>query len=247
MPVSFYEQISKYYDYIFPVGESQVQFISKAVGAPCKRLLDVACGSGGYTAALARMGYRMTATDVEEEMVRLAAGKMQTAGVDAEVVRCDMRELESTFSGKFDGIFCIGNSIVHLGNTGEILLVLKQVYGLLDEGGVLVLQTINYDRILRLGLTELPAIRNGEAGLEFIRRYEYIENEGLINFITTLVTWEDGRRSEVKGAVKLFPVLAADMEQMLEEAGFGRIQLYGDFDGSPFNENSYMLVISAAK
>jgi len=245
--MSFYDRISKYYDYIFPVSESQVKFISESAGSAPKRILDVACGSGGYSIELAKEGYSLTGVDLERRMVKMAEEKARIEGVSLDILQCDMLELEKTLHSKFDCIFCIGNSIVHLPGTREISGVLKQMHTLLIDNGALVLQTINYDRIINLRLSGLPTIKNDEIGLEFIRRYEYLEEKGVINFVTTLVTHENGKREEVKGSVELFPMLMEDMKKMLVDAGFSRIQFYGDFGYSPFDENSYMLVVKATK
>ena len=245
--MSFYDRISKYYDYIFPVSQAQVKFISESAGAPPKRLLDVACGSGGYSIELAKAGYSVTGVDLERKMAKMAGEKARSEGVSLDILQCDMLEIEKTLQSKFDCIFCIGNSIVHLPGTREISGVLKQMHALLDDSGALVLQTINYDRIINLRLSGLPTIKDDEIGFEFIRRYEYVEEKGVINFVTTLVTHEDGKREEVKGSIELFPVLMEDMKKMLIDAGFGRIQFYGDFGYAPFDGNSYMLVVKATK
>ncbi len=73
--MGFYEQISKYYDYIFPAGKEQIDFIETAAGTPPKKVLDIACGSGGYSVALAKDGYSVTAVDLDEKMVESALVK----------------------------------------------------------------------------------------------------------------------------------------------------------------------------
>ena len=49
---------------------------------------------------------------------------------------------------KFDLIFCIGNSMVHLNDNEEILRFLRNCKKSLKVGGYLLLQIVNYDRIL---------------------------------------------------------------------------------------------------
>jgi len=62
--MGFYEEISKYYDYIFPVGKEQINFITKVAGEGPKSVLDIACGTGGYALELAKQGYAVTAVDL---------------------------------------------------------------------------------------------------------------------------------------------------------------------------------------
>lgn len=111
----FYTRIADYYDNIFPTGEAQLQLISKTAGQPPKDILDVACGSGGYSNGLSDMGYRITAIDLDEKMVESL--KEKDDNIDARVL--NMLHIEQ-LPGKYDLIFCIGNSLVHLNDPGEI-------------------------------------------------------------------------------------------------------------------------------
>lgn len=243
--MSFYEQISKYYDYIFPVGGTQLNFIKQAAGSPPKKILDVACGSGGYSIELARSGHQLYAIDLDDEMINMAKKNAQKEGLDIRILKCDMREIANTFQDEFDLIFCIGNSIVHLGSLEEILKVLKQMHQRLNDGGTLILQIINYDRIIKFNVNELPIIKNDKIGLEFIRRYQYDRQQGLINFNTVLTVSNEREKEVFENSIKLLPVTRDDMKKALEDAGFNGIEFYGDFNYSPYNDNSFMLVVRA--
>ncbi|MCX7710036.1 MAG: methyltransferase domain-containing protein [Clostridia bacterium] len=242
--MAFYEQISKYYDYIFPVGTEQLKFIIESAGAPPKRILDVACGSGGYSAALAEEGYELTSVDNDSEMIRLAKEKAANKGLDTYALQCDMLQLESCLETRFDCIFCIGNSIVHLENHLAIENTLEQMHALLEEGGRLVLQIINYDRIIKYNIKELPAIENEEIGLRFVRNYEYNKDRNVIYFNTELTI---SNEEKYENSIELLPLLRAQMEDLLKRAGFGRYQFYGDFKRSAYDDNAYMLVVEAKK
>ncbi|MDF2524777.1 MAG: methyltransferase type 11 [Clostridiales bacterium] len=245
--MGFYEQISKYYDYIFPTGEAQLKFIKETVGEPGKKVLDVACGSGGYSLELAKAGFRMTASDLDDAMVSKARDKAHKAGLNINILQSDMQELEGKLKEKFDCIFCIGNSIVHLGSTGEIQKALSQMYNLLEDSGSLVLQIINYDRVIKFGINELPLLKDDSIGLEFIRKYEKDKETELINFNTILTINNSEDNVKYENSIKLFPLMSSDLQRILQDAGFNQIQMFGDFNGSPYNENSFMLVVKAKK
>ena len=42
---------------------------------------------------------------------------------------------------------------------------------MLENDGELVIQIVNYDRIVKFDVTELPTIKNSQIPLEFIRHY----------------------------------------------------------------------------
>jgi hypothetical protein len=102
---------------------------------------------------------------------------------------------------------------------------------------------MNYDRIIKYNIKELPTIRNDDIGLAFTRRYS-LEPEGYIEFITELTV--DSQRFE--NSVKLLPLQSQKLVSILSDAGFADISLYGDFDKRPFDlDSSMLLVIETAK
>lgn len=245
--MGFYEQIGNYYDLIFPTDENQLSFIRKTVGAAPKKILDVACGSGGYSTALAKSGYSVAAIDLDDRMVEIAREKATQGNLDMDVSKCDMKEIAWVFKQQFDCIFCIGNSIVHLGSMEDIRDVLAQMRSRLVNGGVVILQIINYDRIIRFGIGGLPAIKNEDAGFEFTRKYVYDETKNLMHFNTVFSVNSTAGKKTYENSIELLPVRSADMFEMLGDAGFKNIEAYGDFILSPFDENSYMLVVKGTR
>lgn len=245
--MAFYEEISKYYDYIFPVGTEQLDFIKSMAGEPPRRILDVACGSGGYSLALVEDGYHVTGTDIDSSMVKKARSKAMDANLTLEILHSDMLELKDRLQPEFDQVFCIGNSIVHLGTPEQIGYALEGFGSLLKRDGFLVLQIINFDRILKYGINQLPTIVEESVGLRFERNYVMDDSTGLIDFNTILAVNGDEGAERYENSIKLLPLLKDDLVQLLEKAGFTGIELYGDFKGSAYQEDSFMLVAKAKK
>jgi len=244
--MGFYEQIAPYYDYIFPAGEEQLGFLQKAAGLPPKKILDVACGSGEYSVKLAQSGYDVWATDIDAEMVRLAGQKATDARVRVKTFISDMRQLDKHISEKFDCIFCIGNSIVHVGSAEAVLSAVLQMKSLLAPGGKLLLQIINFDRVLAKGVTSLPTIYNQEINLEFQRNYTRDEGRGLIYFDTILTVNKDNGQSRFENRVELFTLKAVSLKDILSKAGFSTINLFGGFNREPYiPDESFLLVTEA--
>src|SRR5690554_4626064 len=92
----FYTEIAKYYDYIFPTGNAQLNLLKEVAGEPPKTILDVACGSGGYSMALRDLGYNVTAIDLDESMVNKLKDKDDD--INARVMNMlDIDNLEEEF------------------------------------------------------------------------------------------------------------------------------------------------------
>ncbi len=240
--MGFYEQISKYYDYIFPIGAEQIRFIKEVAGTPPKAVLDIACGTGGYSLELTKQGYEVTATDLDAEMVHQLKIKAEDTKQNIKSIQANMLDLESKISNKFDLVFCIGNSIVHLQNLFQIRSFICSAKNLLNNDGSLILQIINFDRVLQKDIKSLPTISDERIALSFERNYCYSKQENTIYFKTRLSV--DGKTFE--NEIPLFPLLEEDLTQAVTDAGFKQVKLFGDFAGNDFDKyNSYMLVLWA--
>ncbi|AOT72047.1 class I SAM-dependent methyltransferase [Geosporobacter ferrireducens] len=241
--MGFYEEISKYYDYIFPVGKEQVNFIMKVVGKPPKALLDVACGTGGYAIEFAKQGYAVTAIDLDSKMIEALRTKILSHSLTINALQGNMLELSNQLNTKYDLAFCIGNSLVHLDEEKEIEIFLKEMKSSLNTEGSLVIQVINYDRVLANNVRSLPTIENEEIGLKFKRIYRHDPAINKIFFKTIL---EVGG-NVIENEIPLYPILADNIVALLSNAGYNKVQLYGDFKGSEFDKNnSYALVLVAS-
>ena len=99
--MGFYQQISKYYDYIFPASDKAIEFFTKRFTKfKVHYVLDVACGSGNYLQALAEKGYKVTGVDLDLAMVEAAQAKAKAQKLNFTAIQGDMRNLDSILSEK---------------------------------------------------------------------------------------------------------------------------------------------------
>lgn len=240
--MEFYQQISKYYDLIFPAGDEQVKFLKEVAGNPPKAILDVACGTGEYSVGLAEQGYQVTAVDRDAKMLEGLKEKVKAKGCALDYLEADMSDMDKKLSSKFNLVFCIGNSLVHLENMPQIKEFLKKARNMLENDGSLVLQIINFDRIILREIKSLPTIENKTAGLSFERIYDYQKQNNAILFKTKL----NVEGSSFENQVSLYPLRQDELTEALYEAGFKKMKLFGDFNGNEFDKyNSFMLVLWA--
>ena len=240
--MTFYNEIAKYYDLIFPTSRATVDFIKDRLGATPKKVLDVACGTGGYSFALEKEGYELTAFDLDKKMIEELRERADITGSNVKAMEGNILAIKDKFKeNSFDLVFCIGNSLVHLDNLKEIEKFFKDAKALLKEEGTLLFQVINYDRIISKGIKSLPTIYNEEAGLSFERLYRYEEEENKVYFKTILTVKNESFENEVP----LYALKYDDAVALLQQAGFNHIEAYGDFKGSTFHkDNSYAMIIS---
>ena len=115
----FYKDISIYYEKIFPLNPAAVEFLEEELDGK-KKILDLACGDGKYSDSLLTPDRSVTGVDLDKGMLEEAEKKYDQKN-NIKFVYGDMLELSSVFKrDKFDGVFCIGNSLVHLTSPDKI-------------------------------------------------------------------------------------------------------------------------------
>jgi SAM-dependent methyltransferase len=74
--------------------------------APPARILDAGGGSGAVAVPLAEHGYAVTLLDPSEGMLRVAAGRIASAGVDVNMVGGSIEHVAALAPGPYDAICC---------------------------------------------------------------------------------------------------------------------------------------------
>ncbi|MDZ7363439.1 MAG: class I SAM-dependent methyltransferase [candidate division KSB1 bacterium] len=106
---------------------------------PSQAILDLACGTGIVTFALAKRHpqARLVGVDVTEEYLQVARQKAQTRGVKAEFIHANAETV--TLTGMFD---CITSSYIPKYVDADVLLA--NITPHLQSGGVIVLHDFLY-------------------------------------------------------------------------------------------------------
>jgi len=96
-----------YLRYGFTQGtEQEVEFLISLLDIPAGgRILDVGCGPGRHSVALARAGYAITGIDISGRFLEIAADEARRAGVAASFFEVDARQMP--FDDEFDAVISI--------------------------------------------------------------------------------------------------------------------------------------------
>lgn len=236
--MSFYSEIVKYYDAIFPLNEVKEGFVrDMIISNNYGSLLDIGCATGSLCGAMAKHLDRVDGFDLDETMVARAQMFYKYNNLTFKVG--NMLEIDNLYTDKFDFITCFGNTLVHVGDE-NIPDLFKAIKGKLNDGGAFLLQILNYDHVFENKLDKLPLIDNER--IRFDRFYSY-NKDNSIQFRTVLTVKEDN--SSVDNEITLYPIFKGNVDTWLSDAGFNTITYYKNYKGDLYDGKHLPLIVVA--
>lgn len=191
-----------------------------------KTALDVACGSGEVALALSGLGVDVTILGSEQRMLENTRRKASAAGHNLAFLLGDMRDVASFNLKRCDLITCMGNAISHLLNADDMLGTLAQFYTLLQPGGMVLIHTLNYDRILEEQVKGFPPPELTEEGLTVTAGLDGSPDSGGTKLVFNLIAVQLGKATSKRYEIPVKPVLRWELNMMLCELGFKKIKNY---------------------
>ncbi len=129
-----YDRLTNDVDY-----EAWVDFaheILKREGVSPRSVVDLACGTGSATRILARMGYRVTAMDLSEEMLTQAMDKCADLKNLPAFVHQGLQELK--LPRAVDLAVCFLDSLDYILDPKDCAEAIRRTYKALNPGGVFI-------------------------------------------------------------------------------------------------------------
>lgn len=196
-----------------------------------RTVLDCSCGAGGQTIPLARLGWRVTGTDLSEAQLDIARRQTAEEGLEVEYHACDMRDLSQRFGPVYDWVvscYALDNILEDAG----IQQATRGMYGALKPGGRCYIRLRDFDHIME----EMPRYEfRGERRLPHGRviRIEDWDYESETHVTCNYVYWREDERKkkstwsqgwdwEVYGWRRR-ALRGAELEAMLRQAGFAEV------------------------
>jgi SAM-dependent methyltransferase len=225
-------------------------FLERALAnVPSRRILDLGSGPGQHARLLASRGFDVVGVDASPSMIAKARARGDSDSV--RFVLGDLVDLDRLVDGTFGGAVCLGNTLPSIRTPDGLGRLLGGLRARLLPGGVFVLQLLNYEKIFAIGQRHLPlTLRPGEAGsLVFVRLMDLRPGGDVIFAPAVLgfqpdadppVTLRASERVEVHGWTR------AELEDLLETAGFRSREIYGTVTFAPYvaNESPDLVVVA---
>lgn len=256
----FYETIIRYYDaenatFVEDLALYQ-ELAGEVAGEDDGTVFVLGCGTGRVLLALADAGFTVTGLDRSAAMLARARRKLdQRPDVQPRVTLRDGDALQDDYGGPFSLILVPYNTFMHFDTQDAQLNVLRRCAAALDaDDGLLVLDLPNAG--------EAYATQDHD-GIMWERTFSEPESGHLVmeQSVSTIdraaqmlyATWiydelhADGAVHRTLAPITLRYVLPGELTLMLHMAGLSLVDIYGDYDQSPFQDGAPRMIVLAEK
>ena len=222
---------------------------------PDHQVLDLCCGQGRHSIALAKTGLDVTGVDLSTEMLDIARLSADRAGVSPvnggnaegkgglKLRHADMCRLPDDFENRFDAVINMFSSFGYLESEEDDQQVLHQIAKSLKPGGKLMMDLLNREWVI-INNEEFDWHEHDDGRVVLERRVLNLEKS--INRLTYTEILPGGTRRAMSDLqMRLYTL--TEMIKMLRAAGLTLQNVYGGFRGEDYGVNTRRMIIVAAK
>jgi SAM-dependent methyltransferase len=232
------------YPFMFPekrIADADAQ-IAKALALtkPAgKSVLDLCCGPGRCSIALAKKGFRVTGVDRTTYLLNMARAKARAARAKIEWVQKDMRDFVRPCS--FALVLSMFTSFGYFDDKQEDMTVLENMFTSLQPGGACLIELLGKEHLAKiLQATTSIVLPDGTLVVE---RHEIFDDWTRVGN-----EWLVIRNGRVKSFKFHHTVYSGqELRDRMERVGFVAVSLYGNLDGDQYGPNAERLVAIGRK
>ncbi len=214
------------------------------------KVLDAGCGLGRISVELAALDLDVTGVDIIQSELDAARDSAEAEGVPLTLISHDLRTFHAP--NQFDCAINLYTSFGYCATIEEDMQILRNICESLKAGGTFILECTSRETAI---LYWTPGEEFERAGYKVVTHFEVVG------------AWE-GLRSQwtlypldtptLRGAPatkqpiidhtfiqRLYP--ASFLRDKLIEFGFSKVEVFGDYDKSPYNESARTMVVIGKK
>jgi SAM-dependent methyltransferase len=227
------------YPFMFPeeefhLAEEQVEKALTLVGYQGGDVLDLCCGPGRHSLALAKRGIRVTAVDRSEFLLSKAKAEAARSNLEIEFVLDDMRQFVRSHS--FSLILNMTTSFGYFDDKEDDLTVLRNAYQSLKPGGAMFIEVLGKEPLARR--YQHTRSTPGADGALRIVRHEICEDWTRCRHEWVLVKGATAKSFNFQ--IRLYS--GKEMKDIMERAGFEEVAVFGDLEGNEYGIDALSLI-----
>lgn len=200
-------------------------------GLPGNTVLDLACGTGSLTWALAQRGYEMIGVDQSSEMLSQATQKNPGGVAIPPIFLCQSMEKLDLY-GTIDACVCCLDSVNYVTNPKKLAQAFGRVHLFLMPGGLFIFDINTVEKLSALdGQVFLDETQDAYC----VWRTEFSRRSGICSYFMDIFQRDETTQLWSRGE-ELHKQRAYTVEQLtgfLQQAGFHDIQIYGNLKLRP--------------
>ena len=228
------------YDKLNPLGADSDYFIAACEPAP-QTILDLGCGTGLLTKALARQGHQVTGIDPAPAMLEIAKHPPLP---NTRWLCADAKELD--LGCQFDRIIASGHVFQVFLNAADRLAFLRTASRHLKPDGRMIFDSRNPEAAVWLSWTPAKSRRRIDhetyGPIDIWHDVVSVDGEG-VKFVSSYHFGDSGQIYTNTGELA-FPSYQLIREQ-LDAAGLQILKVDGDWTGAPFTAAAPEIIVTA--
>jgi len=223
----------------FADADKQIEKVLALTKPTGKSVLDLCCGPGRCSIALAKRGFQVTGVDRTSYLLRKAQAKARAAHVRLELVQKDMRDFARPDS--FALVLSMFTSFGYFDNKQEDLTVLENMFSSLQPGGACLIEVLGKERLARI--LQATTSMDLPDGTTVVERHKIIDD-----WTRVRNEWLVIRNSRVKSFKFHHTIYSGqELRDRMERVGFAAVKLHGNLDGDEYGPDAERLIAIGRK
>ncbi len=212
-------------------------------GKKPKLLLDLACGTGGFSNYLAGAGIEVIGVDMSEDMLSIAREKSAEQGVDV-LYLCQKAE-ELDLYGTVDGAVCCLDSLNHITNYKDFCRSIEMVSLFLEKDGLFIFDLNTEHKHKNILGDNVFVIENEDVYCVWANKFK--EKNCMVDItLDFFVKSGDGYfRSTEQFSERAYTI--EQVKTACEKVGLRIVEIYDDYSLKPLKSDSERAVFVARK
>lgn len=230
----------KHYDQLFAEVGEELSFWVIHAEKYGESILELACGTGRITIALAKAGFNVTGIDYADGMLKEASEKSAKAGVDIKWAKGDMRDFN--LDAKYSLIIIPANALCHLLTTDDFEACMSAVKNHLTHDGRFIIAVFvpRHELLINKPGERFPFSEyedpEGRGKIIVTESYEYEPNTQIKRIKTYYSI--PGETTEIEGELNMRMYFPQELDALLKYNGFVIENKYGSVDLRKFDKES---------
>jgi len=216
--------------------------ILKAEGLEPRTAVDLACGTGSVALLLARMGLQVTAVDMSEDMLCVAAQKAQALENPPRFVCQKLQQLR--LPRGVDLAVCALDSMDYITDPKDCDETIRRVYRVLNPGGCFIFDVNTPEKLRAM---DGQVFLDEDDDVYCVWRGEFDEQTNICSYGMDLFQRIGDRWQRSFEEHREYAYSAEQLTKWLKKAGFTSIGVYGDRKLSPPEPGEQRIFIKARK